>query len=106
LKLLVLAFVGEALRLANERRDLGAGHRRKRLHRLERLVEDLASVTRCRSIGSSGPAAAAVALGAADTTAGASAVRLRVVRASRGAQTPWVARRELFGDFTLAAAAK
>jgi uncharacterized caspase-like protein len=28
----------------------------------------------------------------------------RVTKASRGAQTPWVARRELFGDFTIAQA--
>jgi hypothetical protein len=33
-------------------------------------------------------------------------VQLRVIRASRGKQTPWVARRELFGDFSLATAAK
>jgi len=33
-------------------------------------------------------------------------VQLRVIRASRGAQTPWVARRELFGDFALATATK
>lgn len=33
-------------------------------------------------------------------------VQLRVLRASRGKQTPWVARRELFGDFPLATAAK
>ncbi len=31
-------------------------------------------------------------------------VRVRVVKASRGQQTAWVARRELFGDFALAAA--
>ncbi len=33
-------------------------------------------------------------------------VQLRVLRASRGKQTPWVARRELFGDFALATATK
>jgi hypothetical protein len=33
-------------------------------------------------------------------------VRLRVMKASRGKQTPWVARRELFGDFVLATATK
>lgn len=33
-------------------------------------------------------------------------VQLRVLRASRGQQTPWVARRELFGDFALATATK
>jgi len=33
-------------------------------------------------------------------------VQLRVLRASRGKQTPWVARRELFGDFALSTAAK
>jgi hypothetical protein len=33
-------------------------------------------------------------------------VQLRVIRASRGKQTPWVARRELFGDFALATATK
>jgi len=31
------------------------------------------------------------------------AVTLQVARASAGLQTPWVARRELFGDFRLAA---
>jgi hypothetical protein len=30
------------------------------------------------------------------------AVTARVTKASAGAQTPWVARRELFGDFKLA----
>ena len=33
-------------------------------------------------------------------------VQLRVLRASRGKQTPWIARRELFGDFPLATAVK
>ena len=32
------------------------------------------------------------------------AVTTRVVRASRGLQTPWVARRELFGEFGVARA--
>ena len=33
-------------------------------------------------------------------------VSWRVARSSKGAQTPWVARRELFGDFAIGDAAK